>query len=114
MKKLILMTAAVLALQAIPALAQDAAKPEGGKKPPMENPMFAEQDTDKNGSVSESEFLAFGKKKFDEIDADKNGEITKEEAKKHHESRREKWKEMREKMLGRPDGPKPGTEKDVD
>ena len=108
------MTAAVLALQAIPALAEEGSKPEAGKKPPMENPMFAEQDTDKNGSVSEAEFLAFGKKKFSEIDADGNGEITKEEAKKHHEARREKFKEMREKMKDRREGGKPDAEKKVD
>lgn len=92
MKKLLIMTAALLALQAIPALAQE----KGGKSP--EGPMFAEQDVNKDGTVSEDEFLNFGKKKFGEIDANSDGQIDKEEAKKHHEARREKWKQKRKEM----------------
>ena len=95
MKKFILMSAALLALQAFPVLAEEGGKPEGDKKP-HENRMFLEQDTDKSGTISEAEFLAFGKKKFGEMDADNNGEITKEEGKKHYESRRAEWKKKRE------------------
>lgn len=109
MKKLLILTAAILALQAVPALAEDTAPAKEGKKH-MENPMFAEQDSDKNGTVSEAEFVAFGKKKFSEIDRDGNGEITKEEAKKHHESRREKWKKKREEMKEKRDAMKSKSE----
>ncbi len=97
MKKLLILTAALLTLQAIPALAEDKAPVDGAHKR-GEHPMFAEQDANKDGTVSEEEFLNFGKKKFGEIDADHNGQITKEEAQKHHEARREKWKEKRQEM----------------
>ncbi len=93
MKKLLIMTAALLALQAIPALAEETSP----KKAP-EGPMFAEQDVNKDGTVSEEEFLNFGKKKFGEIDGNSDGQIDKEEAKKHHEARREKWKQKRKEM----------------
>lgn len=98
MKKLLILTAALLTLQALPALAEDKAPAEGAPKQ-GDHPMFAEQDLNKDGTVSEEEFLNFGKKKFGEIDADHNGQITKEEAKKHHEARREKWKERRKEMM---------------
>ncbi len=98
MKKFLLLTAAILAIQAIPALAQEGGAQADGKKQQRENSMFEEQDTNKDGVVSEDEFLAFGKKRFSEIDADKNGSITKEEAKKYHESKKAKWKEKREEM----------------
>lgn len=103
MKKLLMLTGALLALQAIPAMAQD----EGAPPPPAgekmmhkgENrgeKMFEQKDTNKDGVISESEFMDGAKKRFSEVDGDHDGKITKDEAKTHHESMRAKWKEKRE------------------
>ena len=64
MKKLLMLTAATLVLQASPVLAgdHDGMKDHKGK-------MFAEHDTDGDGAISEAEFLAGAKKKFAESDA---------------------------------------------
>ncbi len=100
MKKLLMLTAAVFALQAMPAMAQDGHPPEGkdGKKGPRYEKMFEEQDTNKDGKVSADEFAAFNKNRFDEIDANKDGSVTKEEAKTHHDAMKAKWKEKRDEM----------------
>jgi len=97
MKKLMMLTAAVLTIQALPALAEEGKghKRDGGKY--MEK-MFTEQDTDGNGSVSEAEFQAFSKKRFDGMDGNKDGSLTKEEIKAHHEAKRAEWKAKKEQM----------------
>jgi Ca2+-binding EF-hand superfamily protein len=102
MKKLLLLGAAILTVQALPALAED-----GGKKGEKHMKMFEAQDTDKDGAISESEFQAFTKKRFDEIDGNKDGKVTKEEAKTHHEAMKAKWKEKREAMKKAKEGAKP-------
>lgn len=103
MKKLLMLTGALLALQAIPAMAQDegAAPPPKGERMMHKGDgrgekMFEQKDTNKDGVISEAEFMDGAKKRFAEVDADHDGKITKEEAKAHHESMREKWKEKRE------------------
>lgn len=78
------------------APAADAAKADD-KHPPMHK-HFEEADADKNGTLSLDEFLARHKKKFDEIDTDKSGGLSPDEMKTYGESRREEWKEHREKM----------------
>lgn len=97
MKKLLMLTAAVLALQALPALAQDGG-PDGGKKHHRGEKFFEMQDTNKDGVISEDEALANAKKRFGEMDGNKDGKITKEEAQTHHEAMKAKWKEKRAEM----------------
>lgn len=94
MKKLMLLSAAVLALQAIPALADDH---EGGKKDRGAK-MFDMQDTNKDGMISESEFVDHAKKRFTDMDGNKDGNVTKDEAKSHYEAKKAEWKEKRAKM----------------
>lgn len=89
MKKLLLLGAAFLALQALPAMAEEGSAPKGGKH----DGMFQAQDANKDGVVSEEEFLAFGKSKFAEMDTDHDGKLTQEEAKSHRAAMRDKWKE---------------------
>lgn len=85
--------AAILALQAIPAMAEEGKPHHKGKdRGAMMEKMFEEQDTDKNGSISEAEFQAFSKKKFDAMDANKDGSVTKDEIKAHHEAKKAEWK----------------------
>lgn len=96
MKKLMILSAAVLALQAVPALAQEKG-PEHGKH--RGEKFFEMQDTDKDGVISEAEFVAKAKERFAEMDADKDGKVTKEEAAAHHEAKKAKWKEKRGEKL---------------
>jgi hypothetical protein len=89
MKKL-LMSVAVLAFLASPALAGE----KGGHKGPK-------MDTDGDGLVSKSEFLDAQEKRFDEMDANNDGKIQKEEFKAAHEKWRDKRKEYGEKRKER-------------
>ena len=92
MKKVLLLGAAVLTLNAIPALAEDGPKGkhhDGGKK--MEK-MFADQDANGDGKVSKDEFVAHATKRFEEMDSDKDGGLTKEEIKAHFDAKRAEWK----------------------
>jgi hypothetical protein len=95
MKKLLLFGAAVLALQALPALAEEGGKMkrDGGK---MMERIFTEQDADGNGSVSKDEFTSHATKRFEAMDANKDGGVTKEEIKAHHEAKKAEWKAKRE------------------
>lgn len=94
-KKLLVLSAAVLVFQALPAMAEDGhGKGDRGAK------MFEKLDTDKDGVISEAEFLTKSKERFAEMDADKNGSVTPEEAKAAHEKMREKWKEHKAKKDG--------------
>ena len=103
MRKILMLTAAVLAFQALPALAEDGG-PKGGEK--HGNRMFEEQDTNKDGAISEDEFVAFSKKRFVETDANKDGKVTQDEAKAHHDAMKAKWKEKRAEMKAKGDAPK--------
>lgn len=93
MKKLLMLSAAVLAFQAAPALAERGESHKGK--------MFESKDTNGDGTISESEFLAHAKEKFSKMDKDGDGSISKEEAKENWEGKRaemkEKRKEWREK-----------------
>ncbi len=95
MKKIMMLSAAVLALQAVPALAEEGKKPhrEPGKK--LEK-MFEHQDTDKDGVISKDEAIANATKRFEETDTNKDGKVTKEEAKAHFEAKRAEWKAKKE------------------
>jgi Ca2+-binding EF-hand superfamily protein len=104
MKKLLLLAAVGLVLQATPAFAEDH---EGGSKKRGEHKgeMFAKHDTNGDGSISEAEFLTHAKAKFAKKDTNSDGSISKEEAKAAHEAKRaemkEKRKGMKEKMKER-------------
>lgn len=103
MKKTLLLTAALLAFQAVPAFAQDstAAKKDGGK---YLDKMFEKGDRDGNGSISEAEFLEGAKERFSSMDANKDGNVTRDEAKAHHDAKRAEWKAKREKMKAEREG----------
>lgn len=103
-----LLGAAVLALQAVPVLAEDAPPPCSGPGP--KGQMFEQKDTNGDGVVSKDEFLAFSQAKaeerFGKMDADGDGKITREEAQAAHEKMREqrkdRWegrKEMRQERM---------------
>lgn len=91
-KKILVLSAAALMLQAIPALAE-----EGPGKGDRGAKMFEKLDTDKNGTISEAEFIAKSKERFAAMDANSDGAVTPEEAKAAHEKMREKWKEHKAK-----------------
>lgn len=95
MKKILMLGAAVLTMQALPALAE-----EGGKKPPrgekMMEKMFEHQDTDKDGTITKEESIANANKRFEEMDTNKDGKLTKDEIKAHHEAKRAEWKARKE------------------
>jgi hypothetical protein len=93
MKKIMLLSAAVLALQAVPAMAED-----GAKKMHRGDGMFEKQDTNKDGVISEAEFLDHGKAKFKELDGNGDGNVTKDEAKSHYEKKRADWKAKKAEM----------------
>ena len=104
MKKLMMLSAAILALQAIPAIAQEAAAPVDSGKPAHEGKgpgrYFEKLDTDKDGKISKAESMAAAEKKFTEMDANKDGFVTKEEGKAHHDAMKAKWKEKRGEHAG--------------
>lgn len=59
---------------------------------------FEKTDTNADGVISHEEFLAKAENRFKKMDADGDGKITKEEAKNHHASMREKYKKHHEGM----------------
>lgn len=93
MRKLLVLTAAVLIAQATPVLA-DGHKGEGhgkGKK----GQMFEKYDTNGDSVISQAEYMAKAQAKFSEKDTNGDGSISKEEAKAAHKAKREKMKEKR-------------------
>lgn len=104
MKKLMMLSAAILALQAIPAIAQEAAAPVKDGKPHHEGKgpdrYFEKLDTDKDGKISKAESVAAAEKRFNETDTNKDGFVTKEESKAHHDAMKAKWKEKRGEHKG--------------
>ena len=55
--------------------------------------MFEKKDTNSDGTISKSEFMASAEKKFARIDADGSGGLTKEEVKKYWAAKKKKHKE---------------------
>lgn len=96
MKKILMLTAAVFALQAFPAMAEEGAPKEG-----KGHRHFEKLDTDGNGSISEAEHLAGAKTRFKAMDANGDGEVTKEEGRAHFEARKAEWKKKRAEMKAR-------------
>lgn len=99
MKKTLILGIAVFALQIAPAFAEGN-MPDGPHKAKGMEKMFEMQDSNKDGFISEEEYLAFGKARFAEMDSDKDGKITKDEVKAHRDAMREKYKAMKKEREG--------------
>lgn len=97
MKKLLLLGAAVLTIQAIPAFAEEGGpgkhKRDGGK---MMERIFTEQDANGDGAISKDEFVTHATKRFESMDGNKDGSVTKEEIKAHHDAKKAEWKAKKE------------------
>lgn len=93
MKKILMLTAAVFAFQALPAIAQDGGGKEGGK-----HRYFEKLDTNKDGAISEAEFVEHSKARFKDMDGNGDGKVTQEESKAHHEAKKAEWKKKRAEM----------------
>ena len=61
--------------------------------------MMERVDTDGDGFISKSEFVAKHEKMFAKIDSDGDGKISKEEMKNAHKDRKEKRQDRREKRM---------------
>lgn len=108
MKKILMLGAALLTLQALPALAQDDegapppppatedGKPAGGPEgKPHRERFFEKQDANKDGKISKDEAIAGAVERFEKLDANKDGFVTKEEAKAAHDKMREEYRAKR-------------------
>ena len=93
MKKLLIMSVAVLALSATSALADNHGEVRDGK-----GGMFQKHDTNGDGVISKAEFLSHAEERFGAVDMDGNGEISKEEAQAKRAEMKEKRQEKRETM----------------
>lgn len=91
MKKILMITTALIVFGVTPAFA-DNHSDGGGKK----GGMLQKLDTDGNGEISKAEFLTGQEAKFKEMDSNGDGSVSKEEAKAHKDARKEKRKERRE------------------
>lgn len=104
-KKLLILGAAVLALQAYPVLADshgsDDHHPHAKAHAKMQKHMMKKQDTNGDGQISKDEFLSHAEERFNTMDADGNGQVTPDEAKAAKEKWREKMHDRREKMKER-------------
>lgn len=92
-KKWMILPVTALMISAAPALAEEGRsmmKMHGGDRG---GHMMKEADTDNDGVVTKSEFLAAHEKKFTEIDKDGDGKITEEDIKAHMEAKRQKKKD---------------------
>lgn len=96
MKKLLTLTAVALTFGLMSAsVFADSHQDKGGK--------FAKHDTNGDGVISKSEFLAHSKERFSKMDADGNGEISKEESKAARKAMHEKMKEKGQKRKEKQD-----------
>lgn len=102
MKKIVMLGAAVLALQSIPALAEDHAPMDGKPHRGLEK-MFEKQDANKDGAISEEEFLTSSKERFTDMDANKDGKLTKEEVEAKRAEMKKKWEERKAEMKAKKD-----------
>lgn len=96
MKKLALLTTALLTLTAGSVYAEDTGSVDGEKKG-----MQHRLDTDGDGVVSKAEFLAHAEERFSKIDQDGSGDISKGEGKAAHKKMRERKKEGAERRQER-------------
>lgn len=61
----------------------------------MREKRFESMDADKNGSVSQDEFLAGAKKRHEMMDTNKDGTISKEEMQARREKMKERWQDRK-------------------
>lgn len=92
MKKLLTLSMFILAVSVTGALADEH---QGGKAK-----MFEKHDTNGDGVISKSEFLAQVEERFAKMDQDGNGEISKDEAKAGKKKMRENVKERIQERRG--------------
>ena len=81
MKKLLTLSAVALAVSISPVMADSHGDKQGK--------MFEKHDTNGDGVISKSEFLAHAEERFAKMDQDGNGEISKDEAKAGKKKMRE-------------------------
>ena len=105
MKKLLLSALVLGVTFAAPAMAEDYGSDD---KKRSEKHRKHRIDTNEDGVVSKSEFMAAQEKKFKELDANNNGKIEREEFKKFHakmKNKRKEWhkerKERKEEAKGK-------------
>ncbi|MBN8521953.1 MAG: hypothetical protein J0L77_08685 [Alphaproteobacteria bacterium] len=91
MKKHLLLATALVAVSAYPALAESSDDKDS-------KGIFAKNDANNDGVVTQEEFLNHAKTKFSEIDKDGDGKITKAESDTHRAQWKEKMKDRREAM----------------
>lgn len=96
MKKILLFTAAALALT-VPAAfaADDTAAPAKKEGPGKHRPRLEMLDTNKDGKISKDEFLAPHISHFAKLDTNGDGFATKEEI----EARRAEWQEKKKEKM---------------
>lgn len=98
MKKLAILCAAAAVLAAPVAMA-DSHK-SGDKGAHHKGGMFEKHDTNSDGMISKSEFMAAHEAKFVKMDVNGDGNISKDEAKSAHKKKRQKMKEkMKDKRV---------------
>lgn len=78
------------------ALAQPSQMPQ--QQPDLDTMFFQQFDTDKNGVVSEAEFLQPTKAQFDYMDKNKDGVLDRGEVKAFNEEMARRQEEMRRQM----------------
>jgi Ca2+-binding EF-hand superfamily protein len=104
MKKIMMLTAAVFALQALPAFAESGPK---GAKHDKDGRFLEKVDANKDGKISQDEYLNVHKERFTQMDANKDGFVTKEEGKAHHDAKKAEWTKKREEMKAKKAAEKP-------
>lgn len=114
MKKIMMLGAAILAVQALPAFAEEGGPGKHGGKYGGPGKFFEKLDADKDGSVTEQEFIDGNKEKFARMDSNKDGKVTKDELDAHHAEMKKKRDahraEMKEKHGGVDVPPPPAAE----
>ncbi len=93
-----LMMALAAAMIASPAMANEHNETAADKTEKVESKVdhvFAEADTDKNGSISKAEHDAVGDKMWTEADANKDGSVSRDEMIAAKKAEMEKWKNMK-------------------
>lgn len=103
-KKLMMLAATALMMQATPVFADNHGGPDG-ERGKHKGKMFEMHDTDGDGVVTKDEFLSHAEERFGKMDADGDGKITKEESAEAHKAMKEKFKEKRKEFKERRGGP---------
>ena len=105
MQKYLISTAlaTIITVTALYASADSDMKKEHGKTHKEKGGMIKMMDSDKDGKVTESEFMSSSKERFGKIDADNDGSVTKEEIESHHKDMKEKHEMKKKEMSAKRD-----------